>query len=212
MFSRTVAIASLALAVNALPAQKSADCVTYRKIVDVTCADSCLDDTVGICPRDLVVKSGGLEAGSCNDAGFSVDKGPTTQSAGPCGTLNFEQWAKSFIPLLVDFQPAAECANTEYCCPDAKHCLTPTKITCANDANVCKNDQVCCPLTKLCVDVGVECTPQCTDGGFCCPDALHCLIPTNPGKICDTDASCGTSEVCCPLIKECVKVGAACTP
>lgn len=106
----------------------------------------------------------------------------------------------------------SQCPDTTYCCPDAKHCLTPTKVSCAADASICKDPQVCCPLTKLCVDVGDTCTPQCTDGGFCCPDALHCLTPTNPGKICDSDSACKSGEVCCPLIKECVSVGAACTP
>jgi hypothetical protein len=38
----------------------------------------------------------------------------------------------------------------------------------------------------------------------------HCLTPTAPGKFC-TDASCATNEVCCPLTKLCVKVGAECT-
>merc|ERR1712178_77686 len=43
------------------------------------------------------------------------------------------------------------CKSSEYCCPDAKACLTPTKpgVFCT-DASSCKSNEVCCPLTKLC--------------------------------------------------------------
>ena len=27
------------------------------------------------------------------------------------------------------------CKSTEFCCPDAKHCLTPTKTSCAADGD-----------------------------------------------------------------------------
>jgi len=108
-----------------------------------------------------------------------------------------------------------ECKNTEYCCPDAKHCLTPTKVSCVDDANACSDGQVCCPLTKICVVPGAVCTSPCSMTEYCCPDALHCLTPTNPGKFCTgggTQGSCSSGEVCCPITFECVTVGAACTP
>jgi len=111
-----------------------------------------------------------------------------------------------------DPAPTTVCKKSEYCCPDAKHCLTPTAVSCASDASVCKDPQVCCPLTKLCVDVGAPCTDPCNDGGYCCPDALHCLTPTNPGVICTAETECKSGEVCCPLTHECVSVGPACTP
>ena len=46
--------------------------------------------------------------------------------------------------------------------------------------------EVCCPLTKLCVIPGVVCTPPpvCTSSEYCCPDALHCLTPVEPGTLC----------------------------
>ena len=61
------------------------------------------------------------------------------------------------------------CKSTEYCCPDAKHCLTPTKTSCAKDASVCSADQTCCPLTKLCVTVGAPCASPCKEGNTYCP-------------------------------------------
>lgn len=108
---------------------------------------------------------------------------------------------------------AGGCADTEYCCPDAKHCLTPTQTSCKADASVCSSDEVCCPLTKLCVRVGQACESPCKDqGSYCCPDAKHCLTPTNPGVLCGDAKDCNDGEVCCPLTKECVKVGDACDP
>merc|ERR1711988_764191 len=114
-------------------------------------------------------------------------------------------------------QPPAEhvCNSTEYCCPDAKHCLTPTNVSCSSGgASDCTKDQACCPITKLCVDVGAPCKSPCADhASYCCPDALHCLTPTNPGHLCQSASDCSSQgEVCCPVTHECVSVGAKCTP
>ena len=105
------------------------------------------------------------------------------------------------------------CKSSEFCCPDAKHCLTPTHVSCLNNANACSSDQVCCPLTKVCVDVGPACTSPCADqGSYCCPDAKHCLTPV-PGIFCNGDAkNCKSGQVCCPVTDLCVDVGAACVP
>ena len=69
-------------------------CDNYRKVVDAVCADSCIGNFVGLCPRSLVVSQGGLDAGSCEDAGYSVADGSMDQKAGPCGTLHFLQYTK----------------------------------------------------------------------------------------------------------------------
>ena len=107
------------------------------------------------------------------------------------------------------------CNKTQYCCPDAKQCLTPTNRSCASDT-ACSNGEVCCPLTKICVKPsGVACKSTCDNNDeYCCPDALHCLTPTNPGVFCDptNKDSCSNGDVCCPLTKLCVKVGRPCTP
>ena len=109
---------------------------------------------------------------------------------------------------------ATTCKKTEYCCPDAKHCLTPTSVSCAKDPTVCSASQACCPLTKLCVDVGAPCKSPCADQGtYCCPDALHCLAPAAPVPLfCKAASDCATGDVCCPLTNICVSVGATCTP
>lgn len=69
-------------------------CETYRKVVDAVCADSCIGNFVGLCPRALVVSQGGLDAGNCQDEGYSVADGSLDQKAGPCGTLHFLQYTK----------------------------------------------------------------------------------------------------------------------
>jgi len=105
------------------------------------------------------------------------------------------------------------CKSTEYCCPDAGACLTPTSTSCLHNESACASGQVCCPLTKICVIPGNPCTSPCLDSGsYCCPDAKACLTPANPGVFCDSATSCASGEVCCPLTKLCVKAGAECTP
>ena len=73
-------------------------CDEFSKIVDGVCADDCLDSMIGICPQALVVKTGGLSAGDCKSQGYTVANGTTTQKAGPCGTLTFNEYTK---PALV---------------------------------------------------------------------------------------------------------------
>ena len=102
------------------------------------------------------------------------------------------------------------CADTEYCCPDAKACLTPTKTSCLKDANACASGEVCCPLTKICVKPGKACASPCSSKEFCCPDAKACLTPTNPGVLCGGASDCKRNEVCCPLTNLCVTAGAKC--
>jgi hypothetical protein len=64
------------------------------------------------------------------------------------------------------------CAATEYCCPDAKHCLAPVPNATCGGTKACASGQTCCPLTKICVTVGAACKSPCTDqGSYCCPDA-----------------------------------------
>ena len=107
--------------------------------------------------------------------------------------------------------PKTVCSSSEYCCPDAKACLTPTKTSCAANATACAAGDVCCPLTKICVTPGAACVSPCAGtGDYCCPLAKHCVTPTAPGKFCKA-GGCAKGEVCCPLTFLCVTVGAACT-
>ena len=67
---------------------------------------------------------------------------PGTTTIGPM--LN-ETW---FWPASSCPQPTV-CPTTSYCCPDAKHCLTPAAPpkACSPTAK-CAAGQTCCPLTK----------------------------------------------------------------
>jgi diketogulonate reductase-like aldo/keto reductase len=119
----------------------------------------------------------------------------------------------SEVTALNDMQlPDAVCKSTEYCCPDAKKCLTPTSTSCAMDATACSAGQVCCPLTKICVTPGADCSSPCA-GAYCCPDAKKCLTPSDPGKIVSGASDCAAPRIFCPLTKLCVYAApASCVP
>jgi hypothetical protein len=115
--------------------------------------------------------------------------------------------------------PPPACRASQYCCPDAKKCLTPLSsnasiVSCSTNPNACEANQVCCPLTKLCVDVGGDCTPppECGGSAFCHFETSTCRTPVTPQVVCVTSADCGKSNVCDPITKTCVQVGSACTP
>ena len=108
--------------------------------------------------------------------------------------------------------PGPVCTSTEYCCPDAKKCLTPTATSCAKDATVCAAGQVCCPLTKICVTPGADCVSPCA-GSYCCPEVKKCLTPASPDTIVSGPGACSAGSVFCPLTKLCVYAGpSACVP
>merc|ERR1711937_787559 len=48
-----------------------------------------------------------------------------------------------YIGAVDKVEPATVCKVTEYCCPDAKKCLTPTSTSCLTD-DACGDGQVCC--------------------------------------------------------------------
>jgi hypothetical protein len=113
------------------------------------------------------------------------------------------------------------CSNSEYCCPDAMKCLTPSKISCKGNPDACTGGAICCPLTELCVTVGNACTSACQapwaeKALFCCPDAKACLAPTDPGVLCTNTSDCKQGHsvpvICCPLTNLCVTAADACQP
>merc|ERR1712178_48788 len=84
--------------IDSAPAEEAIftdDCQTYRRIQNGQCGDVCLGSKIGVCPRSIVVATGQLEAGKCEDAGYTVDKGQQDTKAGPCGTLKIGKWTKS---------------------------------------------------------------------------------------------------------------------
>ena len=170
----------------------------------------------------LINKSEVLKAdiAASNGVIHAIDTVLLPKAAGATKKTAVQAWAASQRPpwaalVAASASPGDHCADTEYCCPDAKHCLTPTKTSCAKDASVCSAGQTCCPLTKLCVTVGKPCASPCKEGNtYCCPDALACLEPTNPGVLCGDASDCDAAngEVCCPLTKICVKPHEKCAP
>jgi len=72
-------------------------CDFFRKVQDGECADACLSDPQGICPRGLIVKGGGLDSGDCKSLGYTVADGSVKQQAGPCGTLTFNKYKQGSV-------------------------------------------------------------------------------------------------------------------
>lgn len=76
----------------------AADCTVYSLVKDGTCAEDCLNKTVGVCPVSLVAKLGHLHANqSCSSQGYTEPNGTKSQKAGPCGTLVFKLYTKSSV-------------------------------------------------------------------------------------------------------------------
>jgi hypothetical protein len=151
----------------------------------------CTEQSTGVCPTKKNLKD-------ISQVGLWME--------GAAGNFSIE--VKSISAGFAD-----TCSTSEYCCPDAKHCLLPSNISCSEEATACDGSAypVCCPLTKLCVKAGNPCTTSCEDkGSYCCPDAKHCLTPTKPGVLCSKAAPCNSGEVCCPVTNICVKPGAQC--
>ena len=124
--------------------------------------------------------------------------------------------------------PMQVCADTEYCCPDAKHCLTATKTSCLKDASACASGEVCCPVTKLCVKPGAPCNTTCHAAGnkwgvndYCSPTQQYpgfeshwCATPTDPGVLCSSDSDCindkWSNAKCDAVTNLCVTIREAC--
>jgi len=92
MISSLIAASSIAYSVSS--------CESYRKISNGECADSCIDATVGVCPRSLIVSTGGLEAGLCKDISYTVADGTIDQKAGPCGKIKFNKYKPAQLTTL----------------------------------------------------------------------------------------------------------------
>merc|ERR1719174_2023069 len=78
-------------------------------------------------------------------------------------TMTETHGVPGILSVTLDFYAPGSCAATEYCCPEARHCLTPVKpgtlCTGAGTQGSCSHGEVCCPVTNECVRVGPECTP-----------------------------------------------------
>jgi len=121
---------------------------------------------------------------------------------------NAKLWSEPAPPA-----PPVVCAANQFCCPEAKHCLTPSNVSCADSADACSPSETCCPVTKICVTVGKPCESPCSSAkAYCCPEALHCLTPNHPGKFCGTASACSPGSVCCPITNLCTSIGAPCVP
>lgn len=82
----------------------TASCENYYLIKEGTCADSCINDYLGFCPRSIIVDKAGLKQGECSSLGYTKAASPPTSEihAGPCGTLEFHEYTKASFALQSD--------------------------------------------------------------------------------------------------------------
>ncbi len=165
----------------ALPAASACD--NYIKVVENVCAEACLGSTVGICPVSIVVDKGGLSKGSCSDSGYTQANGTTSQKAGPCGTLKFNDYVK---PSLASGDPDI-CSASD------------TGLTGAQQAVTCYVGNFMTKMLgeldggnkKTAEHVRVHLLPYL--GGAATLSALGSDQPGNPNcTVCYTDADTGT--------------------
>ena len=106
------------------------------------------------------------------------------------------------------------CSREQYCCPDAKKCLTPTRQFCGSNATACPANQACCPITQICVIPGATCKSPCTDTTtFCDPDIRECVKTALPAHFCEKHEHCNSPERCNFLTHLCgTETGDRCKP
>ncbi len=137
-------------------------------------------------------------------------------------TANCDEAARVFVkdgckdtPRSLDCKKEfeMECNNTAR--PDWNKNLTCEECVKALDEAIHKRDPTASCDKEARVFDKTECKKAHSDGckndasEYCCPDAKHCLTPTE--KTCgEAGDKCAASEVCCPLTKLCVTAGAAC--
>lgn len=77
-------------------------CVTVSRIVGETCAEACLNKTLGVCPLSIIEKFGGLQNRSCSSLGYTKLNGTIRQEAGPCGYIVFTEYLKASVSMSGD--------------------------------------------------------------------------------------------------------------
>ena len=140
------------------------------------CAQICLGNMVSFCPVSVVQSFGGLQKGRCANAGFVHDTGTThTVSAGPCGKLTFQVYAR-----ITTLEPTETLTISIFSanynrskCPDDNRdcCGSPT----SGESQSCKDGYLARPIAPE------ECSNKsCAAfaGGLAC---YGCYPPTNGG-------------------------------
>ena len=70
-------------------------CLDYRRYDGNVCAQQCIPESVGMCPRWVPVKIGMLERGNCAELKYTEFVRVLTIFAGPCGVMYFDVYSKA---------------------------------------------------------------------------------------------------------------------
>ena len=70
-------------------------CLDYRRLDGTVCAQQCIPESVGMCPRWVPAKIGMLERGNCAELKYTEFVRVLTIYAGPCGVMYFDVYSKA---------------------------------------------------------------------------------------------------------------------
>lgn len=70
-------------------------CLDYRRYDGTVCAQQCIPENMGMCPRWVPVKIGMLERGNCAELKYTEFVRVLTIFAGPCGVMYFDVYSKA---------------------------------------------------------------------------------------------------------------------
>lgn len=70
-------------------------CLDYRRYDGNICAQQCIPESVGMCPRWVPAKIGMLERGNCAELKYTQFVRILTIYAGPCGIMYFDVFSKA---------------------------------------------------------------------------------------------------------------------
>ena len=70
-------------------------CLDYRRYDGTVCAQQCIPESVGMCPRWIPAKIGMLERGNCAELKYTEFVRVLTIYAGPCGVMYFDVYSKA---------------------------------------------------------------------------------------------------------------------
>ena len=70
-------------------------CLDYRRYDGTVCAQQCIPESVGMCPRWVPTKIGMLEKGNCAELKYTEFVRVLTIYAGPCGVMYFDVYSKA---------------------------------------------------------------------------------------------------------------------
>lgn len=147
-------------------------CDWYRKVSSPACADGCFESTVGHCPFSIIKRMAGLDDGKCADVNYTVPHGTTSQKAGPCGTLVFNEYTQPSVVETATTPTGSYCGSVPFILDNR---IVINSATSADlDINIkIAHKEVKCTAEAIAVSGSTVSFPHTGTTGDCMGDALR---------------------------------------